>query len=999
MPVMTDADHFRPCRRTVRSDYRGTGVALGTVRAMAPWSPVGLPPRVVAARQARIVGRRYELGVMETVWERVERGSGQVLLLGGEPGAGKTRLAAEAACALHEQGVGVLVGTATKDAGVPYQPFVEMLDHLFRGSEPGTLADATTVELRRLSRHVERHLPPDKAAEEPAHDGRRDLFDAVARLFRRMARDRPLAVVVDDLHWAQLPTIALLEHLVHACLDTRTLVVGTFRTTAPDRSDVLSARMAELHRLDGVRRLDLGGLDTEAVAEFVCQHARVSPDRARAPAAILRDRTGGNPFFLRETWIDLERRGGVAALRGPQRVPASVGDTVAARLAGLAERVREIIELAAVLGDTFDLPTLVRASATDRHLSMDAVDAAAAVGLIEAVDQPDGSPGRFGFVHALTRQAVVDRLPQARRTALHATVAEALEAHHDPALTPRIAHHYLAAAVLGFHEKALRYAVSAARQAEHSLAFEEAALWFDRAAGLPETAERVRAELSFEAAANHMRAGDAARARAICDRLAAMSDPLVRLRAAMGVEEANARPGLADTRAADLLNTTIAECGLPADDPRRVRALGSLGRALALVGHTAEARAVGGEAIDRARRCGDRATLQHAIKTSLWHGLTPDVAAIQLARSAELTLMCTAVGDRETLSHAAFFRALVSYLAGRPDDLAEAVADVRRAAESTGQPWHNYFAGCIAQGRAFCEGDFEQAEQRAAAALQLGNAFEGEPTDGSYGVQMFMIRRETGGLDAVRPHLTGRESFAGRWVPGLLALYTELEIVDGIRRTLRHLLDGHLAARVTDAQWPIELAFLAEGALAVGDRDAAGVLRPFLAAYEGRNIVGGQFVAMFGSADRYVARVAALLGDGDAAERHFTAALAMDRRMGSVVHTAETLAQHALHASGTDPARARDLAEQARALAEPIGQTRVLRALEPLRRSAGPANLTAREVEVLELLARGLSNREIGARLFISANTAANHIRSILMKTGAANRTQAARYATEHHLV
>jgi len=155
---------------------------------------------------------------------------------------------------------------------------------------------------------------------------------------------------------------------------------------------------------------------------------------------------------------------------------------------------------------------------------------------------------------------------------------------------------------------------------------------------------------------------------------------------------------------------------------------------------------------------------------------------------------------------------------------------------------------------------------------------------------------------------------------------------------------------------------------------------------------------MFGSADRYLARVAALLGHGEAAERHFAAALEMDRRMGSAVHVAETLAAHALAVQSSDPARARVLAAEARALAEPIGQVRVLRSLEQLARSPGPAQLTAREVEVLGLVAAGLSNREIAARLFISTNTAANHVRSVLMKTGTTNRTQAARYATEHEL-
>jgi DNA-binding NarL/FixJ family response regulator len=487
----------------------------------------------------------------------------------------------------------------------------------------------------------------------------------------------------------------------------------------------------------------------------------------------------------------------------------------------------------------------------------------------------------------------------------------------------------------------------------------------------------------------------------IYERLTTMSDPLVRLQAAMGVEEANARPGLADGRPADLLSAAIADCGLAADDLRHVRALGSLGRALAFAGRTSEGRALGSRAIDSARRSGDRPALVHTLRTSMWHGLTPDMADTQLDRCAELARMCTDPGDREALSVASYFRAVVSYLAGRPDDLAEATADLRRAAESLGQPWHTYFAGCLAQGRAFLAGDFEQAEQRAAATLQLGDAFGVDTTDGSYGVQTFMIRRETGGLEVARRHLTGRETFAGRWVAGLLALYTELGFTEGVRRTLRHLLDGNLAARTADAQWPIELAFTAEGALALGDRDAAGALRPFLAAYAGKNLVGGQFVAVFGSADRYLARVAALLGDLEAAERHFAAALAMDRRMGSVVHTAETLAAHALvlQAAGADPARARELADQARALAEPIGQLRVLRRLEALPAPSGPDHLTAREVEVIELLAAGLSNREIGRRLYISANTAANHVRSILVKTGAANRTQAARYATEHRLV
>ncbi len=237
-------------------------------------------------------------------------------------------------------------------------------------------------------------------------------------------------------------------------------------------------------------------------------------------------------------------------------------------------------------------------------------------------------------------------------------------------------------------------------------------------------------------------------------------------------------------------------------------------------------------------------------------------------------------------------------------------------------------------------------------------------------------------------------------MPGLLALYTELGLTAGIRRALDHLMARDLAARTDGAQWPMELAFMAEGALSLGDTDALRALRPLLAAYGGKNLVCGTMIATFGSTERFLARLAAALGEPDEAERLFEAALAMDRRTRSVVHAAETLAHHARFVSSLGrPDRAHQLAAQARALAEPIGQGRVLNLLATLDRPDGPDGLTDRELEVLRLLAAGMSNQEIGTRLHISGNTAANHVRSILMKTGAANRTQAAIYAAQRQLV
>ncbi|MGH9292445.1 MAG: ATP-binding protein [Acidimicrobiales bacterium] len=876
-------------------------------------------------------------------------------------------------------------------------PFTEMLDYLFGNAPQGSLSELLErggLELRRLAASVTRHRS-DLADVAQTNEVRRDLFDAVAEFVSTLSAVRPLGIFLDDLHWAQPPTLALLEHILQASTASRLLVLSAFRTTAPDRSEELSARIAELHRLEGVRRLDLGPLDTEAIAEYVSLRSGLSLREALPRAALLRARTGGNPFFLRELWADLERQGGVRALGSTQRVPASIGDTLAARLARLDDDVRSVIELAAVLGDTFDVTTLVAAGEVDGDRTIACVDLAFDVGLVEPVEP---SASRYSFVHSLTRQAVADRMPHSRRALLHARAAEALESQgSDPSVVPRLARHYLAAHVLGFHDRALHYCEKAGELAERSLAFEDAAAWFERAASLPECEPVRRSRMLLLAAANYVRTCEFPQARALYERLANDPDPLLRLGAAMGMEEATWRPGLVGARAADVLSSAIDACAIGEDDPMYVRAMGSFGRALALAGQMEVARQVGARAIDLGRRLEDEHALLHVLTTSLWHGTTPDMARTQHERASEVQRMASASRDYELLGAAANFGATVSYLLGLPDELEEAVVDSHRAAQSTAQPYYRHVYHCLAQAEAFMRGDFDEAQRWADKTVE--ESFGDEMSEGPHGVQTFMVRRETGGLAAFRPYLDGQETFSGRWVPGLLALYTELGIDNGIRRALRPLMSRDLRTHTNGAQWPMEMVFMVEGALALGDCDAARTLRPLLAEYEGMNLVCGTLIATFGSADRFQARIAALLGDHASADAYFDSALAMDRRMRSTVHVAETLAYYALFSSATGrPEAAEDLARQVRELAEPIGQVRVLRLLDALGQAQGADGLTEREVEVLRLLAAGLSNQQIGSRLHISGNTAANHVRNILMKTGASNRTQAAVYAAARNL-
>jgi DNA-binding CsgD family transcriptional regulator len=284
---------------------------------------------------------------------------------------------------------------------------------------------------------------------------------------------------------------------------------------------------------------------------------------------------------------------------------------------------------------------------------------------------------------------------------------------------------------------------------------------------------------------------------------------------------------------------------------------------------------------------------------------------------------------------------------------------------------------------------------------------------------MYMIQRETGALEQVRPLVSAISQASGTWEPGLLALYTELGLAQEARDLLWQLLDRideTVASQAPWAQWTAVLVFLVEAALALGDVSAARRLRQLLGSYSGQQLMAGQFVAVFGPADAYLAALDSLLGDRDSADQLFAAALAQATGAGALIHRASTLAAWAAHldtqahadadAAGRAARAVTGMRAEARRIAVSTGQERLLRLLDqagppPAVRpdeqgsqgGPGAAGLTPREIAVLRLLAAGSSNKEIASRLKISENTAANHVRSILLKTGAANRTQVAMLA------
>ena len=728
---------------------------------------------------------------------------------------------------------------------------------------------------------------------------------------------------------------------------------------------------------------------------------------------MLRDQTGGNPFFLRELWRDMT---GAPTRAFGTRAPVSVRDTLQRRLARLTPTERAAVETAAVLGDGADVRVVIRATDSgepgggeaDAASVLAALDAAVSFGLLDAEDL---ARGRITFPHMLTRQAVLDLTSPSRQTALHARVGEVLQSSgsRSPAAVRQLAHHFARAAALGYGETAARYLRQAAGEAERSLAFEDAAAWYIQAADLTDGPDSDREELLLRAADSHVRVGDFASARTLYLRLTGSGDSRVRLHAAIGYEDAAWRPGLPGSEACALLAHALEGVPEDPDDPRYVRALASLGRATAFTGDVGRSRQLADLALTRAR-LGDRQLLVHALEAMMWQRAVPETVGHHLALAAELGPLAKAAQDWSALGTAAVFSSAIAYINGDRAAWADATADLDLAVRGSGQPFIAFMRRCGDYAHAFLNGDFAAAAQEAENLLELGRSFGPDDTEGTYGLQMYMIRRETGALEQVRPLLGAVGQGPDTWEPGLLALYTELRLAEEASNLLWQLLervDRAPARQAPWAQWTAVLVFLTEAALALSDALAARLLRPLLAPYSGQQLIAGQFVAVFGPADAYLAALDSLLGNADSAERLFTAALAQAAGFGAPVHRASVLTAWAAHLSAADGAdvRAADMRMQARRLAASTGQARLLRLLDqmetPLPHSGEPdtlngadaAGLTPREIAVLQLVAHGSSNREIASRLKITENTASNHVRSILLKTGAANRTQAAMMA------
>lgn len=980
-----------------------------------PPLPVALGPRPSHA----FVGRSAPLAALDRAWQLARAGSGRVVLVGGEAGSGKTRLAAEFARRAHGAGAAVLVGNCDDDLALPYQPWVQAVDELVTALPLSAVTGELAPRMAPLGpllvngdRLVRERAP---AAADP-ETARYRLYDAFGCALGAAAVRWPTVVVLDDLHWAGAQTLALLRHLARSGLPPGVLVVGTFRDTGDEVTEPLAGCLADLRRLDTVTRLRLGGLETAAIEAFLVEALGHPLDAAfRSLAGELGARSRGNPFYVIELWRHLAGTGAVVrtgerwAVVDPaaaSAVPDSVREAVGARIARLSPTARRTIEVAAVAGQRVDPEVMAAAVGVGPDELEAPLRELVAAGLL--ADLPAGGLV-YRFEHSLVRDTVEAGMTPADRRRDHLAVGRALEEVHAADRRPvlaELARHFAAGATSASADKAVYYGRRAAAQAVRSAAHDEAASHLDAVLALGPP-DRERAATLVELATVLLRMGRYAPSRRCSREAFALAADIGALdevaEAAVLFEQATHFPGLPGRAAVDLLRRAIDLTGA-GTSPRQVRMQASLGRALAIEGRADEATRAIQVAVATARGIGDDEALLVGLQAVI---TSADDPAHVLSAADELEALARRRDDHWSMAYGSTNQCRALIALGDLDGAARALDRLRTTTATGRYAMFQVLSVHLQAILALAGGDLDGAEALAEHALALDPAEESSSSPGVHGVQMFTIRRAQGRLSEIAPVARLLAATSERppvWRPGLAAVFVELGMLDEAAELFAELASGSFAGVPRDALWPASLTFLAETCLALGDEARAGFLSAELHRFRDRMLMAA-FTMCFGPAARLLGGLAELQGRPDLADVHFAAALASAERSGSPLWTAEVLFDHAtaLSARGDDE-RAAALRQRADALAARIGLAR--RPPTPRRRSAHdpppdalPGGLSPREAEVLRHVAAGLTNREVGERLFLSANTVANHVRAILRKTGCANRTEAAAYAHRTGLV
>jgi tetratricopeptide (TPR) repeat protein len=915
-----------------------------------------LPTEGNELAKGTLVGRDRELRELKAGLEAAISGRGRLCLLAGEPGIGKTRLATEIATEASLREAEVLWGRCWEGGGAPpYFPWIQIIRGHAQASERSEfsrqMGDGAPL-IAEIAREVRQLFPDLPAAEHPSdsEEARFRLFDATSAFLRNASIVRPLVIILDDLHWADEPSLILLQFLARELQDSRILLVCAYREVEASLAPRVASRIGAL--TSDARVVPLRGLTSRDVGILIEKSAGTVVGEATVDA--VHRATAGNPHFVTELVRLLAAEGKLEHPEGLTSlpIPDRVREVIRKRTRLVSEECRRILSVAAVIGRDFGLSPLQEVCHVAAEEVLALLGEALTIGLII---ETKGSLGRFSFSHDLVRETLYDDLSYGRRFEFHRLVAQTLERLHLEDLDAHLAelaHHFFRAARIGAAEQAAEYSARAGDNAARQLAYEEAAIHYERALEALDLAcstdgrRRCRLWLSLGDArwwAGRLQDSRAAfrYAAESAERVGDAKDLAV---AAMGFAGRGAHgTGVCDERVIRLLEKALNALG-EEESALRAMVMAQLAVALAFSKERERCAALAQSAVEMARRVDDKATLHVVLSKCSRATWSPDNLDERLRTSAEIVRLRDELGEAAVVGSGS----RVYHLLESGDLAAAELEDEVRSPHVMRCRFCALWVVSQEARTALLKGRFEEVEGLAHRVLAMIKERQYENNEQYPIAQLFMLRREEARLGELVKEI---ESLAQRFpaLPAWRAIlgwtYAELSRETEARRELDLLATHDFLDIPRDAYWLGCMIALSELVTLLGDARAAGQIYSLLLPFSERYLM--EFSVCFGSVARSLGRLASTLSRYDDALEHFERALKANERLGSppwVAHTeydyARMLFQRA--ASG-DRSRALTLLGKAEKTARELAMKALAEKVEKLRQAVQSSSALAVE--------------------------------------------------------
>jgi DNA-binding CsgD family transcriptional regulator len=975
-----------------------------------------------AIREEIFVGRQAELALISRRLDEAKAGQGSLIAISGEPGIGKTRLAQAAAAAATARGFAVFWSQCHDGQYIPpYWPWKQLLRDLLKllpGSKETSRNKGFASALSEIV--ADWHQGPARPAAMPkpiAEKARVKILESATSLLRIVSENRPVLLVMDNLHCADVPSLELLEVVAREMSGRKIVIIGSHRESPAEAGSAFQQTIGALAGQSLFEGIPLSGWDLAGVAECLRECGIADPPAHLVKA--VHGRTEGNPLFVVEVARLLQHKGLLddSPRSSVQAWETYIPQKVRLAISGLVQRLsapcRDALTAASIVGREFE-SSLLREIIHEEHAAIETLLVEAlAHALVE--DLPE-EPGHYRFMHALIQDVLSEQIPGPRRSALHLSTGEALERRYNldlEAHAGELARHFDAAGQEAV-DKAVIYYKLGGERALRMCGFEDAfeqlsrALKLGEGKSLPTDIARMLFGLAqaqhglgrFAASVdNHTRAFDLfAQNGELDNAVHILEQPLILAEKPMNVTRTL-------EKAMQLLGPTSS----------RAEVLGEK-YGLAVYHATGDydrAAVIFDRALRSARKSADRVQVVSALVN--WGRIETDELHFEKSLAMEEEACRLAVEDGEIwlegMARASEVLALLGL--GRLKDAATRVILLESFAGRVHiRLWTTLISTlCSAVSRQL--GDLNTARGFTDKALRLGDAPYHTWNQADKALMEFEQGNSTQGTEVLQSVIdeADRADLPFHWNGWLTLLIAYIAWITGDSMPLsvaeseaRKVVAAGGLRRGDEATISVGLGLIA--ALR-GDPETAALHYEKLLPYKG--LVVCPYLGL--AADHILALLSFTAGNASRAREHFEAALAFCRGNGLVLELAYTCRDYSellLH-GGTkmDGQKARALCDEAKPLAEKAGLVLLSKRLALLQtriapgkadRPLYPDSLSEREVEVLRLLSEGLGNAQIGVRLFISLHTVANHVQNILEKTGANNRTEAAMYAVRHHL-